>query len=461
MDRGRGMERLDDDFAMQVSDLRTGRVIETPLTRLTSPLAPATPPPGGAAGEAAPAAEALATEPLVSGAPPRRPAVRLPSKRLRAYAAVALLLLVGAAMLWSVPATRQRFGLAVQGSTPTATAQFPVNAGAFYIVRGVPWGTLTVDGRPLDPPSNGTPTTLPKGRHTLEYRAAPFPPVRCRVTVPSAGDDTCPEMSPRTGFGQDMGAARMIDLGLTPARLPPDQYARLVQAVAGSLQGATQPTVVAPGDHYLGPQGTAAIASQHLQATLTFTLNTDPTRWFPSDDSGRPCVSLCDNLGGPGGMWLFNADVVARWRFTGADGSVVPTADNEVDTQLPTAAAWTSKGWTINAQPLSGYSQFCRDAFNAAFNGIALTNGATTYESSAQAPNLANGCADVVRPSGGVPATSPVATATPLPPDAALFIYRLGVVLAGSPAAHAARPQLPLATTYERALALQWLQNPS
>jgi hypothetical protein len=456
------MDRLDDDFALEVSDLRTGQVIETPLTRISGPPAPSTSPQDGDEGEAAATADAFAVEPLVPGASVRRPASRLPSPRLRAYAAVALLLLVGAAILWSVTATRQRFGQALQGSTRTTTVQVNDNADAFFLVRGVPWGELTVDGRPFHLPSNGTPTTFPNGRHTLEYRADPFPPLRCQVRVPSAGDDTCPETT-RFGFGQDRGAARVIDLGLTPTRLPLGQYASLMQAVANSLQNQTQPTVVTPGDHYLGPQGTAAVASQRLRATLTFTLNTDPTHVFPSDDSGQPCVSLCDNLGGPGGMWLFSSDVIARWRFAATDGTGVATSDNEVDTQLPMAAEWTGVGWVINSQPFSGYSQFCRDAFAAVFNGTTITNGAATYESSAQAPNLTDGCADVISPSDdGGPPTGPVATSTPLPPDAALYIYRLGVVLAGSPAAHAARPQLPLATARERALALQWLQkNPS
>jgi hypothetical protein len=47
-----------------------------------------------------------------------------------------------------------------------------------------------------------------------------------------------------------------------------------------------------------------------------------------------------------------------------------------------------------------------------------------------------------------------------LPSDAAVFIARFGIVLAGNDVAHTAQPLLPIASAHEQALAQQWMAQP-
>src|SRR5262249_46303099 len=153
-----------------------------------------------------------------------------------------------------------------------------------FVTRIVPWGIVRVDGTRLTLPADrlGLPLPLPKafgrGRHQVEYQATPFPTLHCTFSVPAApSEDTCP-LASDAYTDPSLGEVRTLDLGVTPDALPPDQRLLLQQAVAAAFADTPGRATVAAGDHYLGPAGAAAVARDPLQATLYFTLNTDPAR---------------------------------------------------------------------------------------------------------------------------------------------------------------------------------------
>ena len=173
--------------------------------------------------------------------------------------------------------------------------------------------------------------------------------------------------------------------------------------------------------------------------------------------------------GGGGGIdwWVIFTHVIVRWQFTTADGTVIqPGASADLDTGYQIGAQWADGTWKTTLTPYyrGSLGQACWQTFSRAFppNGDPLpsTNGGSTRGYSG--PSDMDGCVEIVSPgsdNGG--SSSPLATPTPLPADAAIFIARFGMVLAGNDAAHAAQPQFPVASAHERALAQQWIAQQS
>src|SRR5262249_47024552 len=142
------------------------------------------------------------------------------------------------------PATQAALVGFLHFETPTPTPPLSVGGNPFLWEHSVPWGILLVDGRSwpdvrtsvirfdetgepvADPPYT---FALPRGRHTLEYHAAPFPTLRCTVSVPAALSDTCPLVHNVPPFLVPQGDlhSRDLDLRATLDRLPPEQRAAL------------------------------------------------------------------------------------------------------------------------------------------------------------------------------------------------------------------------------------------
>lgn len=451
---------MDDELELEVSDLRTGRTVRKsfdsqPEVRATQGHIPET----IADEETSPRIEPL--DP--TRAPALSPSGALLSRRARGSAVVALTLLVCAGILLSLPGPQASLRQALAGPTPTPTATLAPGSDIVYFEQTAPWGRLTLDGKPLLlDQQNGQGSTLPAGRHTLAYEAAPWPPLRCQISVPAQRGDTCP-----INVGvmyNNLPASRAVDLGATPAKLPDAQRAALTSAVADAFQANRETADLQPGDHYLGADGTPAVATAPMRATLTLTLNTDPARVA----SGVPfqCVSFCDMGGGGGGIdwWGIFTHVIVRWQFTTPDGSVIqPGASADQDIGYEVGAQWADGTWKATLSPYypGGPGQVCWPTLQRAFpTGNPLPNATNTSAMSSQGQSDAEGCVEVVSPGnggGGVYGPNANATPTPLPAGAAIFIARCGVVLAGNDAAHTAQPQLPLASAHERALATQWL----
>jgi hypothetical protein len=484
MDGMDGVDGVDDDLDLEVSDLRRAPAAETPragqwVGAREGAADRGVEPEAMGYADADDADDAQGTRVEVDGMPAAlaidrtawRPAARLlAARRARGYAVTGLVLLVCVGLLLSLPGTQQALRLALAGPTPTPTVPLAPGQNLVNFEQTAPWGRLTLDGTPFEPQFGQT-STLPRGRHTLTYEAAPWATLRCQLSVPAQQSDTCPVDS-NMRYG-DNPLARVIDLGTTPETLPEAQRAALTSTVAGALQANVETTAVPTGDHYPGADGRISVATMPLRASLTLMLNTDATRAASIFGPG-PCVSLCGEPGGGGdgtAEWVFWAHVVAHLRFEAADGTIIdPGASEDVDASLPVGATWSGT-WSVTSHPYPGspgtfgdQGYLCFPTFQRAFpDGNPLPSSSGLSETSFTGPSDVEGCVEVVIPggsNGGAFVGNANATPTPLPADAAIFIARFGIVLAGNDAAHAAQPLLPIASAHERALAQQWMAQP-
>lgn len=365
------------------------------------------------------------------------------------------MLVVLAAVLVGIP---QASGI-VSGwlpATPTARA----GTNVIFAARGVPWGHLTLDGRPTAYTSQGQPLALflPRGSHTLRYVAPPFPDLTCVVSVPSAVSDTCPLLNGLPGQdGGSAGYVRTIDLGAIPGRLAAPAYASLVGAVAGSLNAADAVRPVLPGDRYLGANDTILTAATTLQAELHYTLNADAGVSVPVGD-GESCVILCDDPFGAQDQaeaptWILGANARVDWRYTPAAGAsadlpVVPSGgpSGDANVLMDLAVRWQN-GWQV--EPLAGgrARDLCALASAWLYSQRPLQPTPTyTVSGSAQAAtDPLGGCLVTVQfEENGHPVGK-----------AGHFLYSFGLILAANDAAHQMDPGLPVATATEAARASQ------
>jgi hypothetical protein len=435
---------MDDEFEVEVTDLRTGQRVEQPAPAPTSASSqPAADEDGktlDVEAGARPAAPAQASKPWLS---------QWASPRARgALVALSAVLLVGVVVLASVPNSRATLNTLLHVPTPTPTAALDPYAGTFFATQTAPWGVLFADGKPAQTvatqPGPWTLSfTLPRGRHTLEYRAAPFPTLMCVVSVPADPSDTCPlttdtQLGPQVPVGE-----RIVDMGVTLDRLPQDQWQMLVSAVELAVATTTKSTTGEVGDHYLATDGRVQVAQTAFQATLVYTLNQDANRVAPNVPP--ECATLC-NLDGGGPdptAWGVEAHVVVSWRYAFADGQTgdgpgLPgtPADILVGVDVSWNGAW------LAALPDQGYL-LC---------GLATAVVVGSNNASMRAgddPNVADGCF--------VGLTTTDSNGTPVAGEAQL-LYRFGAVLAVNAQAHQEFPALPLTSAHERALAQQMAQ---
>ena len=91
---------------------------------------------------------------------------------------------------------RDAFLRLVTPPTPLPIATPQAGDDAFLWEHSVPWGRLFIDGKPgpnvsgsavrqSDGLPDGAPFHLARGHHTIEYRASPFPTLKCVLTIPA------------------------------------------------------------------------------------------------------------------------------------------------------------------------------------------------------------------------------------------------------------------------------------
>jgi hypothetical protein len=310
---------------------------------------------------------------------------------------------------------------------------------------GVPWGALRVDDQLIGVATiSGSPLTLAPGRHTVDYRAEPFPHLRCTISVPTAGSDTCPLFYSGTGQGI-LAATRMIDLGATLEALPVEQRFALMSAIDSALRDINSSATVAPGSHYAASGG-AAMARAPLSATLVFTLNTDLGRGTPSD-LPPDCISLCTSgvaFPRPNANWSLQVHALMRWVFTNAHG--VSTYSDEMDVGLSASVHWDGT-WLVEASAHGNAGDICQFAMHQL--PPLLGGGASAAIGVSGSEDLADGCLITLHHDPG--------EGSSLPPKVALLLYRFGVLLSANDTAEQLFPRLPRASASERALAQQWL----
>lgn len=412
-----------------------------------------------------------------------RPAVaaglRGRARQLRGLAVAAALLLTALIVFTSVPTSREMLIAALNIPTPVPTATLPTGADLIIVERDVPWGVFTIDGKPYPAPrpvrQNGIPYSLARGQHTVAFRAAPFPTLRCRISVPAATSDTCPL---DTSQQQDQGnpflnTVRTIDLGAMPSRLSPDDRASLISAANRLLASQQSTTTLQPGERYLTSDGAPTTAQQPLQAALVSTLAT-PGAGSVFVGNGQ-CAPLCDNGfgGGPGLQtvgWPVLAQVSTTWRYTFPNGNTAEGAGTTSPAGgasaavnfVPLSVIWRdgSGGWDVSpySPAFSGtgasgpFGSFVCGLANAAYSTLSPDQSSPLFQSASfqclTASNPADGCVIAVTPAGPNGQVSSTITDKTM-----LFLYRFGLLYTVNDPAHQAAPSLVTANESQQALA--------
>ena len=427
---------MDDDFELEVTDLRTGRT----LSHATNS-ASASPP-------AAPTENAPHDEPLGTAWRPAGALLPGGTRRLRAIVVAAAVLLVTVLLLGSVPDSRTSLGALLHLPTPTPTAPLAFGADQFSAVNGVPWGVLRSDGKQvaLSQAQTAFVFSLPRGRHTLEYRAEPFPVLRCVVSVPVSPRDTCPLLTARDAV-HDIGVGRYLDFRCTPQSLPAQQVAALETVIQRGLDALRLTTTVPPGARYPGADGTPQVATAALTATFSYRLNLDENESFNAGMGA--CITFCDSYGSEGAGWIVAVHALFGWHFAGAGIAPIDVpaiVHTPPDTVLPEQVTWRN-GWQLDTQPFDG-SQLCNALFS---NASALVTspdiGSTLSVNMQAASNPADGCLYTFTPSTDSSSTAP--------PPTSNYLYRFGLLFAVNNEARRMQPSLPVANAEEQTLARQ------
>ncbi len=185
---------------------------------------------------------------------------------------------------------------------PPGSAVLARGANTFLLADTVPWGELTIDGHSaaslsiaLQWPYAGAqiPTfTLAPGTHEVVYRADPFFPLRCQVSVPDAVTDTCPLLSAGNSHLFPPPGSRILDARALPVYLPTPAFVALEEAVQASLSNVDRNSPLARGDHSLTVDRQVVTATQGGQATLHYQVNHDAREQLPTFN-GALCLAVC------------------------------------------------------------------------------------------------------------------------------------------------------------------------
>jgi hypothetical protein len=369
---------------------------------------------------------------------------------------------------------------------------------AYHLDASPPWGSLSVDGQTVSVASDTSYPlfNLTRGQHTLLWRAEPFPPRQCTLSVPvGSGIDTCehPPIPPESG-GTDSYISFPTDITLLSAQ----QRNALLQATQVAFDRQQSSEMVRTGELYAqtgettGPnlppctvlQSAAlclADAHQPLKATLRLQLDTTSLSRISCAEGtcisdGLNCRLFCasfvyDAPDAPVSPAIWQATVYVQlfWQFSTLQGQVI--ADNQADTfirgqqndtSVPLNITWDGRRWDVSTTRPgdAGYSidPVCAAAMNDLFNLESEVPAATAQDTQTsmnpvQGTTLASGClVEFELQDDAFRTTTPNVS----PPLVAEIMQRFGVLLAVNDIAHHLFPFLPVANAYEKQLAQQW-----
>jgi hypothetical protein len=389
-------------------------------------------------------------------------------ERIARAAAIVCLLIVALAPLLAVTPTASRtFAAWIGLPTPPHPTPLPLGSGTFLLANTVPWGELEIDahsaarlGIALHWPYGGNqiPTfSLTPGTHELVYRAEPFAPLRCHVSVPAAPTDTCPLLPLDSNSPLSLPAnSRVLDARAVPQLLPPPAFTALANAVVQQLEAWSGTARLTPGDHYLATDGHVVVAQYSAQATLRYQINQDAREQAPTFNGG--CVSLCSFSVARTQLdaddWRLLANVVASWRYTQTNGQAIDAPATAVDSDahalVPVTVRWNGQ-WSADEPPAEALvdappCQVAQNVLGRLFltggSHVAMANGSWgTYT----APPAAAGCL-IVFGRAMSPTGQPIG-------ETIQTLYRFGVLLAVNQGAMQAFAQLSSAAPSEQALA--------
>lgn len=413
----------------------------------------------------------------------------LPRQRVaRALSIAAAVLVALAIVLGSVASLRAGVTGLLSGSTPIPTEVLAPGADQFYIVAGVPWAVVSLDGRPLAHlPAIGTapPLRLARGHHQVDWHAAPFQPVRCIISVPVHGTDTCPY--DRAYVKQAGHSAWAITFYASLMMLPDDQRAALVRVAQAALDATSSSALVQPGELYAHLLADRLVdrATQPLRATLRLQLASDlaavQSCQFGVTEHctflGQNCLAFCTlpEQGAPP-YWSVLAVVRPLWDFATMDGRSVARDQPDGLALAGTGILLHVKfkldqgAWQVTPTFTDPQLTYLSATFPESPPGV--EPACAFVQTSVRAETLphatdpqyaqldwhfaigsvrADGCVGVAMPQ---PNAAISATPSPaLPP--AYCLQRFGVLLAANDLAHRLWPELPVAGAYEQSLARQ------
>lgn len=453
----------DDPFDVEVTDLRTGAAVRRPFARNASSSKAGLR--GSVRGESDEEDESDGLELEL----PRRS-----SSHRRQRAAIVTGIVLAAVILVVLFNPTANLGLYTVFRFPTPVpSPTPLPGGNLvYLVRGAPWGSVTLDGKTTQFANLGMRLAwlrLTPGRHTVVVNQSPFPTLKCVISAPASVSDSCPLLSAYTFDTPEFGGgptdlpegSRIVNLGARFSMLPLASQNALVAAISAYLNPPATSLTLQPGDHYLRDDGSPAVAQTMLRATFIPTM-LPPAGGVASDNPS--CVSFCDLSGvgmSSGGSWDIQVALLGSWRITTAGGQVIaehapmyPDANMYADIppalQIAFSLLWTGD-WQVSLRSDSGFgvSPACE---------MALRMMSAHFNSTPQVPVTGMG-----EQAGRTPEQGCVLTAflaDPTQSDPIYLYYHLGMLLAANDAAHRAIPTLTVASAAERALALQILTEP-
>ena len=371
---------------------------------------------------------------------------------------------------------------------PTAT--IPSGDNLFYIQASPP-GHILIDGHPIThlpdrnkQPHPDTPLQLAQGKHQIVWESAPFQPLICAISVPSQIEDQhCPyETLIQGSAGQNI---HLITFTPSFQNLTPAQQQVLGQHIQNVLQTLNATAPVLPGEQYfytsLTGETSVVTARQPIQASVAYHLETSVTSQRDCIDgysdacnyNGQNCIYLCvltqvASISGGGETftpvtgpdWYTYAIFYPTWTYRTINGILVAGNQSEfvnryvgIDHSVLLHLLWKDNSWAVNIVP--SFSQLnitSPDPACAALSGLvhSLTTYGITHDSQPKniywneyvGPNRAAGCLGV-------------ATTQHNAGPQGYFLYRFGVLLAANAAAHGYFPDIPLADSYEQAIAQQ------
>lgn len=433
-------------------------------------VSPLQPQPSSAA--AGPPPESATGQPLFASSRSRL------AQRRRGIIVVAALVVALVALILTLAPTRAALLGVVLGPTPTATA--PVRAGEdnLYIALAPQWGAVSLDGRMLSRlPVEGIdqPFHLARGVHVIRWGFPPIIDISCKLNVPSELGDTCPR---QVGIMPGKkGIASVVSLQLSLANLKPAYRRTLLSAINAALSSHQSSEIVRVGERYvdLAQPGTPVVATQPLQATLSFVSDAEnPGAQCVAIDSGPgadcamngDCREICTAPWQTppttwGGEWKGYTVAHKEWSYATLQGRVVAANQPDIGGGLqflsnssfpvPVTITWDGSTWNVKANiGASGLSAPLPDLTCA-------SAWATIQYNYLSAPTSAGwGAVTPYYIPGNPPATGCLLALTVPGQTPVLLLHRFGVLLAASPATPCAlSPCLPVPDAYEQALAQQ------
>ncbi len=416
---------------------------------------------------------------------------RFSSRRLNLILRVSVIINLILLALLVIPGSLPTLGHLFTSLGPASTPTLAPGAGNFYLDVNVPWTKVFIDGHLVGIPriSSEPPITLAPGRHLVEWRADPFSPKSCVLTVPYSIYDTCQIADEKIGNPNSKFYAQLVFLRNSLDALSQYQQGMLLTAIQTSLKEHSPRETVRSGELYRNLKGYST-ATQPLQAILHFQMAIEVIGGERYIITIQGCNALCSlpwqirqplSTSPSDVKWLALILVSTTWDYAAEDGHIVDryqpagTGGFSEDTSpILLGISWDSpravifrpptnfvlaplrrseRSWDIEAvfSPHLGPSIPVGDTLLADDPAcVGMQNLLSGIAPSASRVRFASGS----NPAAGCLAVVPTTSTTSTSADA-YYLERFGVLLAANDVAHKLRPQLPLADAYERNLAQQ------